>query len=199
MPASIQSRTGKLLSACLLGMITFASTSALAHASEENSGAVQVVDEAADRTISALDDKTVSDAEADSILELVALDRVAQFALGNTWAELNDAQKTGYVEAFQVYAKNQLKAHLGGFSGGELNVTDIAKRGGSDVIVSTQVTPEGEMPQTISWRVIQDGSWKVVDIQVQDVWFAIEQRAQFEAILDQNNGDIDDLIAQLKS
>jgi ABC-type transporter MlaC component len=31
------------------------------------------------------------------------------------------------------------------------------------------------------------------------VWFAIEQRAQFEAILDQNNGDIDDLIAQLKS
>lgn len=199
MPAPIQSRTGKLLSACLLGMITFASTSALAHASEGNSGAVQVVDEAADRTISALDDKTVSDAEADSILELVALDRVAQFALGNTWAELNDAQKTGYVEAFQVYAKNQLKAHLGGFSGGKLNVTDIAKRGGSDVIVSTQVTPEGEMPQTISWRVIQDGSWKVVDIQVQDVWFAIEQRAQFEAILDQNNGDIDDLIAQLKS
>ena len=44
-----------------------------------------------------------------------------------------------------------------------------------------------------------NGSWHIVDIQAQDIWFAIEQRAQFGAILDRNNGDIDALINEISS
>ncbi|MEM5516222.1 ABC transporter substrate-binding protein [Henriciella sp. AS95] len=194
-----KSTIAKLTATLMAGAMSLGVVAPAAFAAEDNSGAVKVVDEASARTIDALQDQEVSDAEADSILQLVALDRVAQFALGNTWADLTDTQKADYVAAFEIYAKNQLKTHLGGFSGGEVKVTDVAERGDRDAIVSTQVTPEGEMPQTISWRVIEDGDWSVVDIQVQDVWFAIEQRAQFEAILDSNNGDIDGLISELKN
>ena len=61
----------------------------------------------------------------------------------------------------------------------------------------TQIATEEDPSQKVSWRVINDGSWGIVDIQVQGVWFAIQQREQFQALLDRNNGDIDALISQL--
>ncbi len=60
------------------------------------------------------------------------------------------------------------------------------------------MTLPGEAPETVRWRVInRNGSWRVVDVQAFGLWLAIEQRAQIAAILDQNGGSIDDVIASL--
>lgn len=159
--------------------------------------AASTVSEAADRTMAALEDADISDSEAEQLLALVDVDRVAQFSLGNHWQDISADQQERFTSAFRVYAKRQLQQHLSGLTNATVEVTDVVPRGDEDAVVVTQARTEDEAPQTISWRVIKNDSWSIVDIEVQDVWFAIEQRAQFDAMLDKNNGDVEKLIAEL--
>ena len=166
----------------------------------EDHAAADLVTETANEAVTALEDGTISDAEADEILSDVDIDAAAKFTLGNKWPDLTSDQQARYVDAFETFARNQLKQHLSGLSGADVKVTDVIARGDKDAIVVTQVRTAGnDLPQEMSWRVMANGSWHIVDIQAQDIWFAIEQRAQFGAILDRNNGDIDALINEISS
>ena len=198
MTQSVKTTAERIKGGVIAGLFTASCAFALipaAHAESMDNAAATTVTETVDRTIAALEDSNITDAEAESIIEKVDVDKVAQFSLGNHWADLNDAQKSEYLDAFHVYAKKQLRDHLSGFSQASVEVTDVVSRGSNDTIVETQVTTSDDR-QTVSWRLIDGG---IVDIQVQDVWFAIEQRAQFDALLDQNGDDIDALIADIKS
>lgn len=171
-----------------------------AYAANEDHDAALIVTDTADQAVTALDDQIISDSEADQVLSNVDMDAVAKFTLGNKWAELSADEQSRYTDAFRVFARNQMKEHLSGLSGADVTVTDVVSRGDSDAVVVTQVrTADSDRPQEMSWRVMQNGSWQIVDIQAQDIWFAIEQRAQFGAILDRNNGDIDALINEISS
>jgi len=172
----------------------------LAQAANEDHDAALLVTDTASQAVTALDDQIISDDEADRVLSNVDIDAVAKFTLGNKWADLSADEQSRYVDAFKVFARNQMKEHLSGLSGADVEVTDVVPRGDKDAIVVTQVRTAGnELPQEMSWRVVENGSWHIVDIQAQDIWFAIEQRAQFGAILDRNNGDIDALINEISS
>ncbi|WP_084419432.1 MlaC/ttg2D family ABC transporter substrate-binding protein [Henriciella litoralis] len=198
MTQSVKTTAERIKGGVIAGLFTASCAFALipaANADTMDSAAATTVTETVDRTIAALEDSNITDAEAERIIEMVDVDKVAQFSLGNHWADLSDAQKSDYLDAFHTYAKQQLREHLSGFSQASVEVTDVVSRGPKDTIVETQVTTDDDR-QTVSWRLIDGG---IVDIQVQDVWFAIEQRAQFDALLDQNGGDIDALIADIKS
>ena len=186
----------------LAGALTLSSAAALAPAASAATGeeaAQEVVKTAVDQTMTALEDSTISQSEASGIMEYVKVDRVAQFALGKTWTTLNDDQKARYMDAFETYAKAQLQQHLSNLSMAEAEVTDVTSRANGDAIVTTKVATPENPNQSVNWRVIDDGGWGIVDIQVQDVWFALQQREQFAAVLDQNNGDIDVLIEKLSA
>jgi phospholipid transport system substrate-binding protein len=56
----------------------------------------------------------------------------------------------------------------------------------------------------VRWRVQgKEGSYQVVDVALNSdgnlIWLGIEQRAQFIALLDDNNGSADKLIATIDS
>lgn len=203
MTHNLNSTTRGIRTRLVAGLFVAGSAFALvpaAQASNEGHDAAAVVTSTADEAINALSDQSISDSEAERVLSDVDIDAVARFTLGNKWSELSSEQQTRYVDAFRVFARNQMKEHLSGLSGAEIKVTDVVPRGDDDAIVVTSVTTsDSDRPQEMSWRVVADGSWHIVDIQAQDVWFAIEQRAQFDAILDRNNGDIDALIAEISS
>ncbi|WP_300395161.1 ABC transporter substrate-binding protein [Henriciella sp.] len=186
----------------IAGLMTLSSAFALtpaASAASGEEGAVEVVNDAVGQTMTALEDQTISQSEASGIIKLVKVDRVAQFALGKTWKTVSDDQKGRYIDAFHTYANAQLQQHLSNLSVADAEVTDVTTRGEGDAIVTTKVATEDNPNESVSWRVIDEGGWGIVDIQVQDVWFAIQQREQFQAVLDQNNGDIDALIEKLSA
>ena len=194
-PAPLSIRNA-LIASFLTATATLSLTPA-ANAASGKEGAVEVVNVAVQQTMNAVEDSAISETEAAAILESVNLERVAQFALANTWKDLITDQKSRYMRAFEIYAKAQLREHLSSLSNAEVNVSDVITRSEKDAIVITQIATEEDPSQKVSWRVINDGSWGIVDIQVQGVWFAIQQREQFQALLDRNNGDIDALISQL--
>lgn len=184
----------------IAGALTVSSAVALvpaASAASGEEGAVEAVNAAVEQTMAALEDSNISQSEASGIIEHVKVDRVAQFALGKTWTTLSDEQKASYIDAFEQYARAQMQQHLSNLSMAEAEVTDVVTRSNGDAIVTTKVATPEDPNQKVNWRVIDDGGWGIVDIQVQDIWFALQQREQFQAVLDQNNGDIDALIAKL--
>jgi hypothetical protein len=72
-----------------------------------------VVNTAVERTLAALEDAKISDLEADGILELIDVDRVAPFTMGRHWRTMDEATQARFVTAFRQFARGQLREHLG--------------------------------------------------------------------------------------
>lgn len=159
-----------------------------------------VVDTAVERTLAALQDEQISNSEADQILELIDVDRVAAFTMGRHWRTMDEAMQGEFTAAFRQFARRQLREHLSGFSQAEVEILRTVERKPGDAIVTTKVSGSGEAEeQVVNWRLNEDGGWKVTDIEAMGLWFAIEQRAQFQAMLDQNGGDVSALIAEISA
>lgn len=158
-----------------------------------------VVEMAVERTLSALEDQTISNAEADSILELIDVERVAPFTMGRHWRGMDEAEQADFIGAFRQFARIQLRKHLADFSQAEVEILRTVERKPGDAIVTTQVTGVESEAQTVNWRVTENNGWKVTDIEAMGLWFAIEQRAQFQAMLDKNGGNVRALITEIQT
>lgn len=182
--------TGLALSLALISSPASASTGATPEA---------VVNTAVERTLAALEDSNISNQEADSILELMDIERVAPFTMGRHWRTMDDATQARFITAFRQFARLQLRKHLADFSEAEVEVLRTVERKPGDAIVTTKVTGIDAEEQIVSWRVNDNDGWKLTDIEAMGLWFAIEQRAQFQAMLDQNGGNVSDLITEIST
>jgi len=158
-----------------------------------------VVNTAVERTLAALEDAKISDLEADGILELIDVDRVAPFTMGRHWRTMDEATQARFVTAFRQFARGQLREHLSGFSQSDVEILRTVARKPGDAIVTTKVSNGDAEEHVVSWRVTDNDGWKVTDIEAMGLWFAIEQRAQFQAMLDQNGGNVSELISEIAS
>lgn len=156
-----------------------------------------VVTDAVNRTMLALSDDRISDAEADTILELIDIEGVARFSLGRRWRELSLSEQADFVEAFRFFARAQLRDQLAQLAGSEIETVRSIERRPGDMIIVTKVTGITDAEYLVSWRITSANGWKIADMEILGIWFAIEQRAQFAAILDRNGGDIRSLIREL--
>lgn len=158
-----------------------------------------VVETAVDRTLAALQDSHISDQEADEILKVIDVERVAQFTMGRHWRGMDEATQADFMTAFRSFARVQLREHLADFSEAEVEILRTVERKPGDAIVTTKVSSVNDKEHMVSWRVNDNNGWKVTDIEAMGLWFAIEQRAQFQAMLDQNGGDVSALIKEIGS
>lgn len=181
---------GVFVAAALFSPVASASTGASPEA---------VVNTAVERTLSALEDSQISNQEADAILELIDVERVAPFTMGRHWRTMDEATQARFVTAFRQFARVQLREHLSEFSQADVEILRTVERKPGDAIVTTKVSNGDAKEHVVSWRVIDNDGWKVTDIEAMGLWFAIEQRAQFQAMLDKNGGNISELISEIAS
>ena len=126
--------------------------------------------------------------------------RITDFVLGKYRRTITPAQYQQFAQAFRAYANSVYENRLGQYHGETLRVTGSAVRQPGDVVVNSQVVG-GRHPQPIqvAWRVIRGPQgWKVVDVNVAGVWLAITERQDFVSTLDNNGGNINVLINQLR-
>ncbi|MBD3771488.1 MAG: ABC transporter substrate-binding protein [Rhodobacterales bacterium] len=123
---------------------------------------------------------------------------VARFALGKHARRVSADEQARFTEALSHFLADTFRDNADTFREAEIAVLGSKDRSPSDSIVETRVTPKGEDPMMVRWRVIErEGQWRVVDVEVLGLWLAIEQRAQIAAILDRPRATIDDAIAAL--
>lgn len=127
--------------------------------------------------------------------------RITGFVLGKYRRSVTPQQYAAFAAAFREYANTIYETRLGQYQGEGFRVTGSQVRTPTDVVVSSEVVGGAQNRRAnVAWRVLKgaDGRWRVVDVQVSGVWLAITQQQDFVSTLDNNRGDINVLIGQLR-
>ena len=132
------------------------------------------------------------------------LDAVSNFVIGKYSRRFTEAELTRYRKAFRTYALTVYEYELDAYRGEAVEVKSSVDRSETDSIVNTVIKRQDGTDMDVRWRVQgKEGSYKVVDVALNLdgnlIWLAIEQRAQFIALLDKNNGTADALIKKIDS
>jgi phospholipid transport system substrate-binding protein len=133
------------------------------------------------------------------LLGITDLKRVAVFALGDYGAKAPQGERDAFAAAFQNYAVAVYQSYLGKYAGQTLTVTGSQHvADGDDVVTTTLVDPAGGKPLGVDFRVRSNsGAPLIVDVGVEGVWLAVEEREQFTGFLKQNGGSLAALSAHL--
>ncbi len=133
------------------------------------------------------------------LTQSIDVDAVARFTLGKYSRRVSDEDKARFEDAYQGFLEAALAGHTHILAGADVRVIGSIDRNEHDCIVETRLAHEGQDAETIRWRVIhKGGEWRVVDVEWQGLWLAIEQRAQISAIMDKPRATIEDAITALE-
>jgi len=132
------------------------------------------------------------------------IDAVSNFVIGKYARRFTQDELTRYRKAFRNYALAVYEAQLDAYRGEAVVVKSSVDRSPTDSIVNTVIKRQDGQEMDVRWRVQgKEGSYQVVDVALNSdgnlIWLGIEQRAQFIALLDDNNGSADKLIAKIDS
>jgi phospholipid transport system substrate-binding protein len=136
--------------------------------------------------------------------EFTDLDAVSNFVIGKYSRRFSDSDLAAYRRAFRAYALAFYENELDNYRGNEVVVKDSVDRSDTDSIVNTVIKRQDGKDMDVRWRVLtRDGQYQVVDVALNMdgnlIWLAIEQRAQFIALLDRANGSAEALITKIES
>ncbi|MFN4183971.1 MAG: phospholipid-binding protein MlaC [Hyphomonas sp.] len=131
-------------------------------------------------------------------------DAISNFVIGKYSRRFSESDLTRYRTAFRNYAMAVYENELDAYRGEAVTVRNSVDRSPTDSIVNTVIKRRDGKDMDVRWRVQgKEGNYQVVDVALNLdgnlIWLAIEQRAQFIALLDQNNGSADVLIRKIDS
>lgn len=132
------------------------------------------------------------------------LDAVSNFVIGKYSRRFTEAELTKYRKAFREYALAVYESELDAYRGEAVVVKNSVDRSETDSIVNTVIKRQDGKDMDVRWRVQgTEGNYQVVDVALNLdgnlIWLAIEQRAQFIALLDRQNGSADALIKKINA
>ncbi|QPC41399.1 ABC transporter substrate-binding protein [Kaustia mangrovi] len=123
---------------------------------------------------------------------------IAMFALGNYRSKMPRSRQSEYFGLFEKYISDVFVNNATKLGGNALDIKG-SKNTGNSVIVTSQVQFSGRQPMPVIWRLrSRGGGYKIIDVSIEGVWLAIQQRTNFVSLLNQNNGNIDALFSFLK-
>jgi phospholipid transport system substrate-binding protein len=131
------------------------------------------------------------------------LDAVSNFVIGKYARRFSDAELAKYRKAFRTYALAVYEYQLDDYRGEAVVVKNSVDRSETDSIVNTVIKRQDGKDMDVRWRVQgKDGEYQVIDVALNLdgnlIWLAIEQRAQFLALLDRTNGSAEKLIEKIE-
>jgi len=181
-------------------------TSAFAESQAENYVRINV-----QKGLTILGNRNIADTERRTefrnfLTSLTDIRRIALFTLGPARRTATPAQVEGFVDAFRNYAVAVYESRLKSYAGQSLRIVGSTDHGPDDYIVRTVlVDPTGRTeaqgePIEVDFRVDgEPGHFVVIDASIAGVWLALEERDQFTAFLEENNGNLGALISHLNS
>ncbi|MEO1303568.1 MAG: ABC transporter substrate-binding protein [Pseudomonadota bacterium] len=136
--------------------------------------------------------------------EFTNLDAVAKFVIGKYSKRFTEEEMDLYLDTFRNYALVVYEFYFNEYRGQDVKVVGSKDRNARDSIVDTEIVRADGQELEVRWRVLnRGGEYQVVDVALNAegnlIWLAIEQRAQFLSILDQNAGSVDALVAKITS
>ena len=121
---------------------------------------------------------------------------IARASLGVTWRSASGSQRSAYTKAFQGYVSRKYGRQFRQFIGATVSVkkTRKTKRG---FLVTTQVKFKTGSPFVVEWQV--NSQRKMFDLIIEGTSMLTLERAEIGSMLDRRGGDVNKLIAHLKT
>jgi phospholipid transport system substrate-binding protein len=124
---------------------------------------------------------------------------IARSALGPTAREASKAQLSAFTKAFQGYISRKYGRRFREFVGGRIEVSDAREVKSYVEVVSTAYL-QGEAPFEVRFHVSdKSGKSLFFNILIEGVNMLASERTEIGALLDQRGGDLDQLIADMKT
>ncbi len=123
---------------------------------------------------------------------------IARSVLGPPWRTASDAQKQGFVRAFQGYLARKYGTEFREYRGGTVEITRAVDQGQKGVVVSSIVRFPGSTPVAVDWQVSdRSGSPKMFNLFIEGISMLSTERSEIAAILAANRNNLDALISDL--
>ncbi len=124
---------------------------------------------------------------------------IARSVLGVAAKQASSGQMSAFTKAFQGYISRKYGRRFREFIGGRIEVEDV-KEVKSFFEVISMAYLKGEAPFDLRWHVSdKSGQYRFFNIIIEGVNMMASERAEMGALLDKNKGDLDALIATLKT
>lgn len=132
-------------------------------------------------------DRSLEEREAavrDLLSEGFALEFIGKFSLGKYWRTASAEERADYLQLFREFFLRTYASRLGGYQGEQFQVDGASPAGDTDVVVQTHIVPASGQPVRAGWRVrMVDGQRKIIDITVEGVSMALNQRQEFTSVV----------------
>ncbi|NOX40354.1 MAG: ABC transporter substrate-binding protein [Alphaproteobacteria bacterium] len=124
---------------------------------------------------------------------------IARIALGVPWRTASSSQRSRYVSAFRGYISRKYGKRFREFIGGTITVTG-SRKVKSGYLVSSIASLKGSAPFALDWQVSdKSGKDKMFNLYIEGISLLATERTEVAAMLDQQRGDINALIAAIKA
>ncbi|MFV3128045.1 MlaC/ttg2D family ABC transporter substrate-binding protein [Niveispirillum sp. KHB5.9] len=184
---------------------TLAPATALAQNVKGPQAAAGFVQSLGDKAIATLADPKVSKDQAKAVFRDLLnqnfdINTISRFVLGKYWNVASDAQKKEYQTLFEQMIVEVYAERFSQYAGEKFKVGSGQASGENDAIVASQVLrPGGQPPVNVSWRVrSKDGSYKIIDVIVENVSMSVTQRSEFASLIESNGGRFEALLNALR-
>jgi phospholipid transport system substrate-binding protein len=163
-----------------------------------------------DKGYALLNNETLTDAQRSAqfrglMLSLMDTQRVGRFTLGPYANTASPADMAAFEKAFADYAVAVYQSRIGLYKGAKIHVTGTNQLAADDAVVNAELTgpslPNPNDPIRVGFRIrnAADGHHVITDMEVEGVWVALWERADFTSFLQQHNGSVAALTEHLRS
>ena len=130
----------------------------------------------------------------------VDIEGIGLYSIGKRRKELTDAQKEEYLEIFKKYFLKSFASRLAQYSDPKIRVDSEKYLNKKYTMVSSVLVATDDKPEVkIDWRVITKDPENplIIDVIIEGVSLAKVQKEEFNAIIQNNDGDINALFKNL--
>ena len=158
-----------------------------------------------EKAINTLTDESIDQREKESRFGKLFDDNfdipsISRFVLGKYWKSATKTQKKEFIVTFRNYVVKTYSSRFNEYTGEKLSLISSENESNPKLfIVHTALNREDAPPIKVDWRVgLKKDRYVILDIIIEGISLAITQRSEFTSVIDQNDGNVDNLIKLLK-
>ena len=153
--------------------------------------------------LSSLTEKGISDLERerrfrDILHKNFDLPEIAKFTLGVYWRSATEQQRAEYEKLFEDFVVKSYSYRFKDYDGEQFRITQTINVSATDKVVQSEIARQGAPPIRMNWRVRGPEQYKIVDVVLEGVSMLTTQRDEFTAVIRNNGGRVDGLLAALR-
>jgi len=133
--------------------------------------------------------------------EAVDIQGIGYYSLGAHRKNLSDDQKKEYLDVFEKYFLKSFASRLAEYTDPKIHVDSQKKLNEKYTMVSSVLMATQEKPEVkINWRIVTKNPDKplIIDVVIEGVSLAKVQKEEFNSIIQNNDGNINALLASLE-